>query len=373
MKKIKVGIIGCGVIARQTHGPQYKTIGDMVEIAAACDIVKEKLDSYCDMFDIPKRYSTIAELLDDDEIDAVDVCLHNNMHAPVTIEAMRRGKDVYCEKPMAGSYADALAMLEAAEKYGRKLHIQLSKLYSSSTFVAKRLIEAGDLGNIYHMRSSGFRRRFRPYVDGYGAKDFVSSKVAGGGALLDMGVYHISQLLYLTGNKRPNRVTGHKYQEIDMDQKRREISGYDVEELITGFIEFEGGLSMDLIESWAMHMDKMESSCILGSKGGIRLDPFTYNYTMHDVLFTSSFDEKDLDFRCENVYPEQLFLRASQRHWAAALRGECPLLPTAQIALNTQLIQDSLYLSDQLGRQVTTQEVTAASTTKNTEVEGLYR
>jgi predicted dehydrogenase len=264
-------------------------------------------------------------------------------------------------------------MLEAAEKYGRKLHIQLNLLYHASTFVAKRLIEAGGLGNLYHMRSTGFRRRGRPYVDGYGEKEFVSSKVAGGGALLDMGVYHISQLLYLSGNKQPKRVVGRKYQEIDMDPKRREISGYDVEELITGTIDFEEGLTMDVIESWAMHLDKMEASSILGSKGGIRLDPFSYHYTKHDVLFSASFDEKDLDFRSSTVYPEQMFLRSSQGHWIAALRGECELLPTARIALNTQLIQESLYLSDKLGRQVTAEEVIAASATKNTEVAGLYR
>jgi predicted dehydrogenase len=373
VEKIKVGIIGCGVIARGTHGPGYKKLDGKVEIVAACDIVKDKLDSYAEQFGIRKRYSTIAELLDDDEIQAVDVCLHNNMHAPTAIEAMRRGKDVYCEKPMAGSYADALAMLEAAKKYGRKLHIQLAMIYNSGSFVAKRLIDNGDLGNIYHIRSTGFRRRGRPYVDGYGEKEFVSSKVAGGGALLDMGVYHISQLLYLTGNKRPVRVTGHAYQELDMDPKRRAISGYDVEELIVGMIDFEDRLSMDLIESWAMNLDNLEPSCILGSAGGLRLNPFSYHYTKHDVVFNAVFDEQDLDFRSSTVYPEQMFYRNSQAHWIAALGGECPLLPTAEIALNTQLIQESLYLSSELDRQVTTEEVIAASKTKNTGVAGLYK
>ncbi|MDR1904836.1 MAG: Gfo/Idh/MocA family oxidoreductase [Treponema sp.] len=373
MDKIKVGIIGCGVIARSSHGPEYKKLGSKVEIVAACDIVKEKLDSYCEMFDIKKRYSTIAEMLDDDEIQAVDICLHNNMHAPVAIEAMRRGKDVYGEKPMAGSYVDALAMVEAAKKYGRKLHVQLALIYSAASFAAKRLIDAGDLGELYHMRSTGFRRRGRPFVDGYGEKEFVSSKVAGGGALLDMGVYHISQLLYLSGNKRPERVVGHAYQKLDMDPKRKEISGYDVEELIVGMVDFGQGLSMDLIESWAMNLDKLEPSSIIGTAGGIRLDPFSYHYTKHDVVFNASIDEGDLNFRSSTVYPEQNFYRNSQAHWAAALRGECPLLPTAEIALNTQLIQESLYLSSKLGRQVTTDEVIAASKSKNTEVVGLYK
>jgi predicted dehydrogenase len=373
VEKIKIGIIGCGVIARAAHGPDYQKLGGRVEITAACDIVKDKLDSYCEQFGVRKRYSTIAELLDDDEIQAVDVCLHNNMHAPAAIEAMRRGKDVYCEKPMAGAYADALAMLEAAKKYGRRLHIQLSMIYSAASFAAKRLIDNGDLGRLYHMRSTGFRRRGRPYVDGYGEKEFVSSKVAGGGALLDMGVYHISQLLYLTGNRRPLRVTGHAYQELDMDAGRKELSGYDVEELIVGMVDFEDRLSMDLIESWAMNLDGLEPSCVLGSAGGLRLNPFSYHYTKHDLVFNAALDEHDLDFRSSTVYPGQMFYRNSQAHWIAALRGECPLLPTAEIGLNTQLIQESLYLSSELGRQVTTEEVIAAGRSNMAEVAGLYK
>ena len=372
-KKVKVGIIGCGVIANLTHGPEYERLHDQVEMAAACDIDPAALNAFCDRFHIEKRYGTIAELLDDQEIEAVDVCLHNNMHAPVSIEAMRRGKDVYCEKPMAGSYVDALAMLEAAKKYGRKLHIQLAQLYSAGAYVSKILIDSGKLGHIYHMRSTGFRRRNRPYVDGYGKKEFVNSETSGGGALLDMGVYHISQLLYLTGNPQPRRFVGHTYQELDMDPVRKEISGYNVEELITGMIDFDDNLTMDLIESWAMHLDTLECSSILGSLGGVRLDPFSYHYTEHDVVFNATIDESDLNFRSETVHRERMLYRSSQGHWLGALQGKCPLLPTAEIALGTQLIQEGLYLSAKLGRQVTTEEVIASSVSKNTEVIGLYR
>lgn len=373
MEKIKVGIIGCGVIANLVHGPEYEKLAGQVEMVAACDIDSQALHTYCDQFHIKKRYNTIAELLRDPEIQAVDICLHNNMHAPVAIEAMRLGKDVYCEKPMAGSYVDAVAMLEAAKQYGRRLHIQLSQLYSAGSYVAKTLIDKGQLGNIYHMRSTGFRRRGRPYVDGYGKKEFVNAEISGGGALLDMGVYHISQLLYLTGNPVPKRTVGHTYQELEIDPERQRISGYNVEELITGMIDFDHGLSMDLIESWAMHLDNLECSSILGSKGGVRLDPFSYHYTEHDMVFNAAVDEKDLDFRSQTVHPERMYYRSSQGHWAAVLEGKCALLPTADIALNTQLIQESLYLSAQLKRQVDTEEVMAASVSKNTEVVGLYQ
>ena len=209
-------------------------------------------------------------------------------------------------------------------------------------------------------------------MDGYGKKEFVNAETSGGGALLDMGVYHISQLLYLTGNPAPQRFVGHAYQELEMDPVWKEIAGYNVEELITGMIDFDGGLTMDLIESWAMHLDTLECSSILGSLGGVRLDPFSYHYTQHDIVFNATIDEGDLNFRAETVHPERLFYRSSQGHWLGALQGKCPLLPTAEIALNTQLIQEGLYLSHDLQRQVTAEEVKAASVSKNTEVIGLY-
>ena len=370
---VKVGIIGCGVIANLTHGPEYTRLGkDKVEIVAACDIDPVALNAFCERFNIPKKYHTIAEMLGDDEIEAVDVCLHNNMHAPTAIEAMRRGKDVYSEKPMAGSYHDALAMLEASKKYGRKLHVQLRRLFIPETFVAKQIIDAGELGHIYHMRSTGFRRRGRPYVDGYGKKEFVMSEISGGGALMDMGVYHISQLLYLTGNKKPTAALGHTYQEIEMDEKRRQISGYDVEELITGMVDFGDDLSMDLIESWAINIDGFEGSSINGSKGGIRLEPFGWYFTHHDVVFNTTMDMNDFNFRSETVHEENQYYLSSQGHWVAALSGKVDLVPTAEIALNTQLIQEAMYMSAKLKRQVTIDEVIENSKSNVTEVVGLY-
>jgi hypothetical protein len=79
-------------------------------------------------FSIPNGYNDFKDLLHRDDIDAVDVCAHNNKHAPITIAAFKAGKHVYCEKPIAGSLRDAEQMLQAAEKFDRKLHIQMGTL-----------------------------------------------------------------------------------------------------------------------------------------------------------------------------------------------------------------------------------------------------
>lgn len=355
MQRIRIGMIGVGQIGK-SHLRHYAEI-DAAEIVAAADINEAEVKRVAEQFSIPHTYTDFRQLLQRDDIDAVDVCLHNNFHAPVTIAALEAGKHVYCEKPMAGAYVDAVAMLEAARACGKRLSIQLATLYSKETKVAKKLINEGRLGRIYHARSTGFRRRGRPYVDGYGTASFVQKAVAAGGALYDMGVYHIARMLYLLGLPTVERISGKVYQETGMDARRREISGFDVEELGVGFVKFEGGLTLDIIESWAIHLGGFEGSSIVGSEGGIRLEPFSFHTTFSDVEMNATFELDSVDWRWHQLDETQEAYDSPQRHWIAALQGRVELLPTAEIALATMLISEGIYLSDRLGREVSREEV----------------
>jgi len=355
MTQVRIGIIGVGQIGKH-HLRNYAAIQDAAVIAAA-DVNEAEMARVAAEFKIPHTYTDFRKLLERDDIEAVDVCLHNNYHAPVTIEALRAGKHVYCEKPMAGSYADARAMYDEARRRKLKLSIQLSTLFSKETKIAKRLIDKGRLGRIYHARSTGYRRRGRPYVDGYGTSSFVRKAVAAGGALYDMGVYHISQILYLLGTPKVERISGKVYQETGMDPRRRKLSGYDVEELGLGFVRFAGGVTMDIIESWAIHMGPFEGSFIAGSKAGIRLSPFSFHTTTDDIEMDASFDINGTDWRWHQLNEKEWAYDSPQHHWIAALKGATPLLPTDEVALQTMLISEGIYLSDRLGREVSADEV----------------
>lgn len=359
---VRIGIIGCGQIA-QHHFNTYADIPDATVIACA-DIDPKAADSSAAKFAIPNVYYNAWEMLKRDDLDAVDVCLHNNLHVSGTVAALESGRHVYCEKPMAGTYRDALTMLETARKVGKNLHIQLAFLYTDDTRAAKELIDAGDVGTIYHARSTGHRRRGRPFVDGYGKPPFVQKQNSGGGALYDMGVYHISQMLYLLGNPTVTRVTGKTYQKLAMNQARRESAGYSVEELGMGFVRFDTDLTLDIIESWAINLDKFEGSYLVGDKGGVRLDPFGFFTSVGEVDLDSHSDLGGARFRWNSVHGEDVLYGNSQKHWVASLQGKCPLVPTAEIALNTMLISEGIYMSEQKGREVTADEVKEASVSK---------
>lgn len=353
--KIRLGIVGVGQIGKH-HLDNYSKIPD-AEMVAAADINESELKTVAERFKIPYTYANFRELLERDDIEAVDVCLHNNLHAPVTIAALQSGKQVYCEKPMAGAYIDAKAMFDTAQRCKKKLSIQLSTIFSKETKAAKRLIDEGRLGHIYHARSTGFRRRGRPFVDGYGTANFVKKEVAGGGALYDMGVYHIAQMLYLLGLPGMERIAGKIYQETGMDEGRRKSSGYSVEELGLGFVRFTDGLTLDIIESWAIHMNPFEGSFIVGSEGGIRLDPFSFHTSFGDMDMNGTFDINGADWRWHQLRENEDAYDSPQHHWIAALQERVPLIPTDRTALQTMLISEGIYLSDKLGREVTADEV----------------
>jgi predicted dehydrogenase len=355
---LKIGMIGVGQIAKN-HLRQYSEI-EGVEIAAACDINDEELQKVCEQYAIADRYSDYHEMLAREDLDAVDVCLHNSLHAPATIAALKADKHVYCEKPIAGTYADGKAMVETAEACGKKLHIQLGTLYQKETKAAMALIEAGKLGNLYHARSTGYRRRGRPFVDGYGTANFVKKEVSAGGALYDMGVYHIAQILYLLGTPQVERISGKIYQETEMDPARRAESGYNVEEFGVGLVRFSGGLTLDIAEAWAIHLDAFEGSYVVGSSGGVRLSPFGFFSTFCDMEMNGTLNLNSADTRRHSLREDEDAYDSSQKHWVAVLQGRVPLLPTAQVALQTMLIQEGIYTSDKLGREIEASEVDGA-------------
>lgn len=353
--KVRVGIIGVGQIGKR-HLAGYAKLP--VEIVALADINEEEARRVAAESGGARVFRDFRELLAMEEIQAVDVCLHNNLHAPVTIAALEAGKHVYCEKPIAGSYADGKAMTEAARRTGRMLSVQLGSLFAVETRAAQRLIEEGYLGKPYYAKSVGFRRRGRPYVDGYGTCSFVQESVAAGGALFDMGVYHIAQMLYLLGNPALASVSGATHQEIPMYPDRRENGRYDVEELGVGLARLAGGITFSIEESWALHLaEPGVGSKLVGSRGGIQLSPFAYYTTVADIEMDATFDLKSADWRWHQCVPNTDAYDGPQSHWVAALQGRVPLLDTAGLALATMFISEGIYLSARLGREVTPAEI----------------
>ena len=118
MEKIKVAIIGCGTIANSAHIPSYLANG-LVEIKYFCDIIPERAQAAVEKYGLRYSCPRLSDILDDEEITAVSVCTPNNVHADISIDFMRAGKHVLCEKPAARTYDEALRMQKVQHETGK--------------------------------------------------------------------------------------------------------------------------------------------------------------------------------------------------------------------------------------------------------------
>lgn len=372
MKEIRVAFIGCGVISHM-HMRSYSKMPN-VKVVAACDINKPRLDAWCAQYGVENKYTNFREMLARDDIDSVDVCVHNNLHLPLTLEVLRSGKHCFCEKPMAASYADAKMMYDTwqqlREEKGVELAVQISTVFGQQTRVAKKMVENGDLGHVYYIRCLGHRRRNRPGLDSDLSTDFYSRELAGHGAVFDMGVYHISQMLYIMGLPKLERVTGACYLETPRNEILMGGREFGVEELGLAFASYENGLTFEFMESWALHIDDVGSSFIAGSKGGLRFitKPGPGPFPSMDLKFLTTVNDRDIDvdlnvsdyqnsFYAKKLDPSVQY-DGNFEHWIAYLTGQLPeRINTPLITLHTAKLSEGIFLSSELKREIYADEI----------------
>ena len=341
--KVKLGIIGTGIIGK-SHIRRYKEIPE-ADIVAVCDVNEAEAQRVAQEYGIGQVFTDYKQLLAIEEIQAVDVCLPNVLHCPVTCDALKAGKHVYCEKPFANSAAEARKMLKTAQDCGQMLAMQLATVFSKEARAAKHIIDAGMLGRIYYAKTSHYRRRGRPYVDGYATPIFVQKQHAGGGALPDMGVYHLGLMLYLLGDPDVETVTASTFQELDMNEQRRKSAGYNVEEMAVGLVRFKGDITLFFEESWAVHMDSGTGDRIMGNQGGLRLEPFTFFTNAAGIDGDTTFDIGQFEYR-QNAYdPNWRGVSDSQTHCLWAVLGRVPQVRTDLLGVKVAEITEMMYKS----------------------------
>jgi predicted dehydrogenase len=279
-RKLKVGVIGVGAIGKTHLQALTSRSSDLTsykntKVIAIADINKEALKSAAEEFNIDKIFTDYHKLLAL-ELDAVCVCTPPFTHATITCDAASAGKHVLCEKPMALNSAEAKEMVKACYKSGVKLGICSARSrFSPSVERAKTYIIQGKLGQIYYARTTALRRKARPGIDFLKAsKWFLDSSKAGGGALIDMGCYDIDVMLYLLGDVQPSAVSAITFQGIGETLELETV--YDVEEHSSVFVKFKEDLAVTFEASWAANMVPYNETVILGSKGSLKLNPFTY-------------------------------------------------------------------------------------------------
>ncbi len=159
-KEFRVGLVGYGFMAR-THTNAYKRVGDFFPklkfkpvLKAVCARNNERVKAFAEQWGYESIETDWRKLIARDDIDAIDICTPNNMHAEIAIAAAEAGKMVLCEKPLARTVAEAQPMVDAIEKAGVPNTVYFNYRRIPAVTLAKQLIDAGKLGNIFHFRSN---------------------------------------------------------------------------------------------------------------------------------------------------------------------------------------------------------------------------
>ncbi|QUH30261.1 Gfo/Idh/MocA family protein [Vallitalea guaymasensis] len=290
MDKVKVGIIGAGNIS-ELHVQGYKKLPH-VELVAVCDLDKEKAEEYAAKHDIPNIFTDYNEMLKMKDLDAVSVTTWNNSHAPISIAAMKAGKDVLCEKPLAMNADEAQKMVDTSKETNKLLMVGFVRRFEKNANYIKETIENDELGNVYYAKTGYMRKWGNP--GGW----FCDKKRSGGGPVIDLGVHVIDLISYLTGKPKAVSVMASTFEHLGLKPYIKGISKYnakdydkdnpfcDVEDSATALIKYDNGMTLSIETSWVLHTKEDNNYLMLyGDKAGVKMEPELEFYKEHNDYF----------------------------------------------------------------------------------------
>ena len=363
-RKFRIGIIGCGWIAG-AHAKCYKNIPN-VEIVAGADIVPGKAAAFMKEYGIEGAktdYASHKEMLDDESLrlDGVSICTYNRAHAEPAIYALKKGINVMLEKPFTVTLDEAIEVMKAEKESGKILTIGFHPRLDANMQQIKKIVQSGELGQIYYIQTGGGRRRGIPTPFG---TSFIAKETGGIGALGDIGCYSLDLVLNAIGYPKPLTVSGYKsdffgkdpnYSGYPDSKKAEYAKAFGVDDFAAAFVRLEGGIILDFRIAWAMNLDTPGDTIIMGTKGSLRV-PSTdcwngsFNKPLkiyHEVAGLQTVTEIPL-IPSDNV---NLFEK-KLRSFIDAIEFNKPApVPSSQIVYN-QAIIDGIAKSAETGHEV---------------------
>jgi predicted dehydrogenase len=332
MSKVRIGIVGVGWVAQVVHLPTLLKMPE-AEVVAVCDRDKARVRLVGEKFGLTRQYTDLAQMLEHEQLDAVVVCTSTDAHKDVTIAALKAGKDVLVEKPIARTYPEALAMADAARETRRKLMVGMNHRFRPDTMILKSFIQGKELGKIYYTRVGWLRQR--AFDQGW----ITQKEKSGGGVFIDQGIVMLDMALWMMGYPQVVRLNAAHYH-----NKTRKVEDTSVVTLM-----LNTGATVNIEVSWSMCLDQDIYYCYLhGGDGSASLSPMKIYKELHGSLVNLA------PSRIES--PQHIFKRSYEnelKHFLGAVRDLHPVISTADEAVQRMKIVDAVYRSAKRGKEVT--------------------
>ncbi len=341
-----VAVIGAGAIGLD-HLASFRQ-HPAARLVALAETSPERGREAAERFGVPTLVADYRELLGRDDVHVVSIALPNHLHAPVALDALRAGKHVMLDKPMATDARDAARLVAEARKRGRLLMVGQNIRFSPEVQTARRLVAEGVLGDVYHAKTAWTRRAGIPRIGSW----FTQKRFAGGGCCYDIGVHALDRCLYLLGEFEAAAVSGQTYAQLgprgqgegtwgkgEIDPRRT----FDVDDLAVALIRLKSGRTVLLETSWAAHQPVADfnGTQLFGTEAGLGLPPLQL------------FRPTPRGYAVESVTPSTPYASANRMvHFVDCLLGRAePFVQPAE-SLAVQRILDAIYRSAATGREV---------------------
>lgn len=265
MKEIKWGFIGCGEVTEKKSGPAFSLI-EGSSVVAVMSRSADKARSYAQRHGIKHWYTDPQALLDDPEVNAIYIATPPSTHATFAIMAMKAGKPVYVEKPMAANYEDCCRINRISQTTGMPCFVAYYRRYLDYFNRVKQLVSGGEIGNVVNVQ---IRFAVPPRDLDYNSRNLpwrVQADIAGGGYFYDLAPHQIDLLQEMFGPI------------IEAEGYTANRGGlYETEDTVSACFRFANGVPGSGSWCFVSHESAKEDSIqIIGDKGSVSFSVFTY-------------------------------------------------------------------------------------------------
>ncbi len=324
MNKTRVGIIGLGGMAQLVHLPILKKL-NTVEIAAVSEIKKSRLNSISEKFSIEECFTDYNEMLQKVDLDAVIIATPTNTHHQIALDCLKQNMHLLIEKPAAPTLSETNDICNAARKAGLYAMIGMNARFRPDAMLLKSLINSGELGDIFYIRA-GWARKQSSSEDW-----FLKKKVAGGGAIIDLGIVLLDLSMWLLGYPELKSVSVQKYHHRTKS----------VEDSAVGFVRFNNSAVINFDVSWSFHSEKDSFALTaFGTEGTAHLNPLkAYKRNPSGNIDLTPSSRTNLNNMYKKSYENEL------KHFIGTLQSNMPLISSCEDAVKRMELIENIYKS----------------------------
>ncbi|MFC4542882.1 Gfo/Idh/MocA family protein [Halosolutus amylolyticus] len=350
--RVRLGVVGLGFMG-QTHAANAEAFGH--DVVAGADLVAETRTEFAETYDA-RTYEEFAEMYDGENLDAVAVSTPNTYHEGAVVAALDRGYDVFCEKPLADDLASAERIADAAAEAEGFCAVNFHNRVATAPAVFTDYRDDGYFGEVTHVDANYVRRRGIPGVGSW----FTSEDLAGGGAVVDIGVHAIDFALYLMGYPDVEEVFavtrtefGRREDYVDPGDwyDETEDAVFDVEDSATAMIRCADDRTVSLEVTWAANQAETNDFVVRGTEAGAELELGGEALTLYRSGTQGT--DHNLDATLTEGSIDHTGWEGSDRRFLEAVAAGSPHgLGTVDQALTVQRVMDAIYRSAERGTSV---------------------